>query len=807
MQFFTAIRQDSAYALRTLRRQPGVLATAVLTLGLAIGGNTTMFTVIRAVLIEPLHYREPDRLVRIVDGATPTRFKEMRAAAASFSEIGAYTGIEDLTLSGGAEPEVLKAVHVSAGFLRILGPIPLRGRGFRMDEDAAGGPPVAMISEELWQRRFGGDPQIAGKAAILGATAYTIVGVLPPHFEFPSAGVDVWLTAPTETPALPAKARELSPFLSTFGRLKPKVSLAQGNGELRIIRRRYAAAHPAMLDAKPKSPVELKPMKEDLVSGVHSLLWLLFGAVGFVLLIACANMAGLLLARTASRSREMALRAAIGAARFRLVAQLLAESILLSTAGGVLGVVFAAWSLRAISGISSFPLPRASEIHLDWTVLGFAAVLSLTTGVFFGLAPSLIASRPDLMGVLRASGETASPGPVRRLNLRSALLVGQIGLAVVLLIGAALLLESVIQLRNIDLGFNSPNVLTARVTLPALRYDTDQKKTAFFRELVGHVRSIPGVRGAAVAWYLPMMGVAGTPVQDANMPPLKLNERPIATLIPVMPGYFSTLEIPLRRGRDFSDQDTFESQRVAIVNETLARRFWPGYPARENPVGRHILVGGINPKPAEIVGIAADVHQGLESNIWAETVYTVFTQNPQGAAILAVRTARNPLTLTRAVREQVQALDRDQAIAGVRTMENLVEQAIGQRRLLVPLLASFAGMALLLAVIGIYGVIAFTVTQRKREIGIRRALGAQYGDILRLVIVRGVFLASLGIALGIGGALALTRVMTALLYHVSATDPATFVGIGVVFLLAAMAASYVPARRAAKVDPTAALRV
>jgi predicted permease len=547
-------------------------------------------------------------------------------------------------------------------------------------------------------------------------------------------------------------------------------------------------------------------MKDQLVSGVRSMLWLLFGAVGFVLLIACANLAGLLLARAASRSREMAVRAAIGAARARLVAQLLAESILLSAAGGVLGVLLAAWSLHAIPGITSFALPRASEIRLDGTVLGFAAALSLATGVLFGLAPSLRASRPDLIGVLRASGEAANPAAVRGINLRGMLLVGQIALSVVLLIGAALLLESVVQLRRVDVGFNPVNLLTLRVALPALRYDTDQKKASFFYDLVQRVGSTPGVRGVTAAWYLPMMGSAGTPVQDANKPPLKLNERPIATLVPVTPGYFSTLEIPLRRGRDFTERDTADAQRVAIINETLARRLWPSYPA-ENPVGQRMLVGGINPKAAEIVGVAADVHQGLESNVWPESVYTVFAQNPQGAAVLAVRTTGDPLGFTRAVREQVQALDRDQPIAGVRTMEDMLDLAVGQRRLLAPLLASFAGVAVLLALIGIYGVIAYSVAQRAREMGIRRALGAQHGDILRLVVGQGMVLALAGVTLGMGGAFALTRVMKALLFHVSATDPATFAGIAVVFLLVALAASYIPARRATRIDPMAALRV
>ncbi len=814
MHIVETFSQDIRYGFRTLRSRPAFAATAIVTLALAIGGNTAMFTVVRAVLLQPLQYREPDQLVSMAGGATPERFAEMKAGAHSFTEMGAFTGVEDLALSGGAEPEILKGVHVSAGFLRILAVDPVRGRGFRPEEDAAGGAPVAMISHELWQRRYGGDPQIVGKTATLSATPYTIVGVLPARFQFPAPDVDVWLTAPSESPSIPAKVRALSPYLSLFGRLRPTVSLAQASAELRVIRQQYAMAHPAMLDAKAKTPVEATPMKEELVAGVRSTLWLLFGAVGFVLLIACANIAGLLLARAASRVREMAVRSAIGAARTRLIGQMLAESVLLSAAGGALGVLLAAWSLRAIPELPSFNLPRAGEIRLDGTVLGFAAALSLVTGTLFGLAPALRASLagkpPDLMGVLRTSGEAAnragSRGGPGRLTLRGLLLVGQIALSVVLLIGAALLMESVVQLHRVDLGFNPANLLTARVALPALRYDTDLKKTVFFRDLVRQVGATPGVRGAAAAWYLPMMGSAGTPVQDANQPPLRLNQRPIATIVPVTPAYFATLEIAFRRGRDFAESDTAEAQRVAIINESLARRFWPAYPAGPDPIGRRMLVGGVNPKPAEIVGIVADVHQGLEASPWAETVYLAFAQNTQGSAVLAVRTAGDPLRFTGAVREQVRALDRDQPIAGVQTMEDLVEAAVGRRRLLAPLLGVFAGVALLLALIGIYGVISYSVAQRTREMGIRRALGAQHQDILRLVVGQGLALALAGVAIGIGGAFALTRVMGSLLFHVSATDPGIFAGIGGLFLVVTAAACYVPARRATRIDPMDALR-
>jgi putative ABC transport system permease protein len=805
------IRQDSRYTLRTLRKNPGFAAAAVLMIGLAIGGNTAMFTVIRAVLLKPLDYPGADRLVHLNGGAAPVRFAEMKAAAQSFAGLGAFMDQENVTFAGTGEPETLHGVRVSASFLGILGVEPRVGRGFLPQEDSADGAPVAMISSELWQRRFSSDPEIEGKAMNLNAAAYTVIGVLPPRFHFPFPGVDVWFTNPADTPTIPPKSRALSPFLTLFGRLKPGVSLLQADAEMKVIRRQYAAAHPTMLDAKPKTPVEVTPMKDDLVRDVRTMLWMLFGAVGLVLLIACANVASLLLARASFRSREFAVRAALGAPRSRLVGQLLVESLLLSLAGGALGTLLAAWSLRAIPHLTAFDLPRAAEIHLDWVVLAFAAALSAATGVLFGLAPSLSASRPDLIGVLRTSGATVERGAPRKilagLNARSALSVGQMALSVVLLIGAALLMESVARLRGVDLGFNPANLLTFSVSLPLARYDTDQKKAVFLRDLAGNVGSLPGVRAASASWVLPMMGYPGTPVQDASKPPLKLNERPIAKLLPVTPGYFRTLQIPLRRGRDFDEHDTADAESVAIIDENLARHFWAAYPNGLDPVGQGLIVGGLNPKPVKIVGVVANARQSIEGDTWHDSVYVALAQRPDAFAMVAVRTTGDPLSFTRAVRAQVQALDPNQPIADVQSMNDLVEAEVGQKRLLVILLGSFAAVALLLALIGIYGVIAYSVAHRTQEVGIRRALGAQQSDILRLVIGQGFALALAGILIGLGGAFALTRVMKTLLFGVSATDPVTFAAVALLFLMAALAASYIPARRATRIDPMAALRV
>jgi predicted permease len=787
-----------------MRKNPAFAATAVFTLALGIGANTAIFTVVRAVLLKPLEYPDPDRLVRVSGGSTYPRYDEMRAGARSYNEIGAYfNGLENVTLSGGAAPEVLKQARVSANFLPILGVEPALGRGFRSEEDVRGGPGVAMIGTGLWQRRFGGDPAIVGQTMMLGATPFTIVGVLPAGFQFPFSGVDVWVTRPAE------HLNSASPILAVFARLRPGVTVEQASAELAVLTRQYALAHPGMLDAKPGAPARVTPLKDQLVADVRSMLWMLFGAVGFVLLIACANVASLLLARASSRAREFAVRAAVGAARGRLIGQLLAESVVLASGAGVLGMLLAQWSLRGIGRMTALQLPRIEEIRLDGIVLAFALALSVTTGVLFGLVPSLGASRPDLASVLRAGSGSANPAGSRRVALwfsaRGLLVVGQVALSMVLLIGATLLMESLAHLNRVDPGFNPANLLTMRISLSPTRYDTDQKRAAFFDELVRRVESLPGVRGAAATLTIPMTGFPMTPVQSADQAPLKLNERPFAALQFTTPAYLRTLEIPLRRGREFTARDGLDAAPVALINESFARLFWPAYPNGVDPVGRYILIG-INPRPFEVVGIVADVHQGLDTEPMA-AVYRPWDQTPALSAAFTVRTEGDPLRLVNAVRAQVLAIDRDQAVSDVQTMERVVEASEGQRRLILMLLGLFAGTALVLAVVGIYGAIAYSVSQRTQELGIRRALGAQQFDILRLVMGPGIGLTLEGAGLGIGGAVALTRVMKSLLFHVSATDPLTYAAIGGLFVLVALAASYVPARRATRIDPTAALRV
>ena len=797
-----ALARDLNYAVRTIRQSPVFAVTAVLTIALGIGGSTAIFSLIRGVLLKPLEYRDPDRLVQISGGATPVHFREIRESARSFADIGAFAMQENLTLTGDFPPQVVKAIRVSSGFLDILGTAPVLGRGFLPAEDTTGAPNVAIISAELWQRHFEADPHVVGRTILLSGTPHTVVGVLPVRFQFPFPGLDVWLPQPTESPSFNPQSRALSPFLTVFGRLLPGASLQRGNAEIATIQRRYAIAHPAMLDAKPKSPIRLVPLKEQLVGKIRSTLWMLFGAIGFVLLIACANVASLLLARASARSREFAIRSALGASRRRLAWQLLVESVLLSLAGGFLGLVIAVFCLRGVPHITAIDLPRANDVGADWTVFGFAAALSIGTGLLFGLAPSLSFSRPDATTPLRSRGEAARPGASG--SIRRILVLGQVALSTVLLIGAALLIESVVQLESANPGFRPDGLLTFRVSLPPSRYDTDQKRNTFFAELRAKLEALPGVRGATVAMTLPMTGFAGSPVQDASKPPLRLNQRPIATIQIVTPGYFRTLGIPLMRGRTFSDRDIEENApRSAVIDEGLARQLWPGYPAGVNPVGQRLVIGGTNPHPAEIVGIVGNVHQNIENIGWPGSVYV---PGVLPSAVLAIRTQDNPAQYAAAVRDTVWAMDKDQPISDIKTMEQLMEAQLGQRRLLLALLASFAGAALVLALIGIYGVLSYSVAQRTQEMGIRRALGARNHEIISLVVGQGLRLAVAGVTFGLLSAFGLTRLMRSVLFHVSAADPATYAGVACLFIVAALAASYIPARRATRSEPIAVLR-
>jgi putative ABC transport system permease protein len=817
--FPDTIWQDVRYALRMLRKAPVFAFTAVVTLALGIGGNTAMFTVIHAVLLKPLDYRDPERLVRVSadypkrnlwdTGFTNAVFETTRATTRSFDGLGAFLLSPETTiLSGAGEPEALKTARVSGNFLSVLGVQPLAGRGFLPGEDRPGGPAVAIISSELWQRRFGADPLVAGKVVTLDLTPYTIIGVLPRSFQFPVPGVDVWVTRPAEWSALPSRVWNVVPYLAGFARLKPGISLEQARAGMEVLNRQFAMS--GLGSSTPKLRVE--PLKDQLVQNVRPILWILFAAVGFVLLIACANIASLLLARSSSRSREFAVRAAVGAARGRLVRQLLVESIVLSVFGGIVGVLLAAWVLGAARHINALNLPGVAAIRMDGTVLAFTIALSLGTGVLFGLFPALNVSRPDLADELRESG--AGTGYERPQSLfsaspRSLLVVGQIALSIVLLIGAALLMKSFVRLHNVDPGFNARNLLTAKLALAPVRYNTGLKKEAFFNELLRRVQMVPGVRTAAVAMSLPTTAWIRTNIQIQGQPwEVDPDKWPSIQLQSITPGYFRTLGIPLRRGREFNVRDdTPRAAPAIIINESFARRFWPAYPNGQNPIGQYMREGADKTGWVEIVGIVADVHEGSLRIDAGPEFYVPSIMHPPQTAYLAVRTSEDPLRFVNVVRNHVIAIDPDQPISDVKTMDAVLDATLGERRLTTTLLGSFAGVAVLLAVVGIYGVIAYSVTRRTQELGIRSALGAQQSDIVWLVLRHALNLTLAGIVSGVVGAYALTRVMKNLLFHVSATDPVTFVGIALLFLIVALVAGYIPARRALRVDPMMALRV
>jgi predicted permease len=816
VRFLDNIWLDVRYALRTARKNPAFAATAVIVLALGIGGNAAMFSVIRAVLLKPLPYQDPDRLVHVsVDnprfgtagGAfTALRYEEMRKTARSFAGFGVFSRFtEDMALSGRGDPEMLKGARVSANFLDILGVRPVLGRAFIPEEDTPGGPPVAMISFRLWKRRFAADPKLAGKTALLNAVPYTIVGVLPAGFEFPVPELDVWVPRPAETSALPAHFWPFVATLKGFARLRPGAALEQARAEAGVLNRQYVTANPERLDSGPGAALRLVPLKEQLVADVRPILWMLFGAVGFVLLIACANVASLLLTRSAWRAREFAVRAAIGAARGRLVAQSLAESLVLAGAGGLLGMLLAKWSLAAITSMTAFTVPRAGEIRLDGTVLAFSVAVSCLTGILSGLLPALQSPATNIANLLRESGATAGRAGRAMSNSRSLLVIGQIGLSIVLLIGAALLIESVAKLRSVNPGLQPANLFTARIALSPARYDTNLKILAFFDELLRRADALPGVRGAALALALPQSVAIRTNVQVGEQPEGDVSKWPMCQIQSVTPGYFHLLGIPVRQGREFDERDNRPgAPPVAIVNESFARLFAPG---GDNLVGQVMREGMDRSGWMQIVGIVGDVREaGLAANATPEFYVTPRTHSSRTAYLVA-RTETDPLRLATAIRSQVLAVDRDQPISNIATMDQVIESSMGSRRLTMLLLGLFAAVALLLATVGIYGAIAFSGAQRTQELGIRRALGAQNHDIMWLMLGQGLTLALIGSALGIGGALVLTRVMQGLLFRISPTDPATYITVALLWVVVALAASYIPARRAARIDPAHALRV
>ena len=796
------IWQDLRYGFRMLLKRPGFTAVAMLTLALGIGANTAIFSVVNAVLLRPLPFYQPDRLA-IFYGANrqmgfsgpwavcDTDYPDWKTQSDSFGRIAAFHRmLFNLTEAG--EPERLKAAAVDADLFSLLGVQPALGRTFTAEEEQPGRETVALISNSLWQRRFGSDPETIGRVVKLDGKSHTLIGVLPSFFDFPTQ-TDLW------TP-LVLTSDCSNAFNQVIARLNADVSVRQATEQVGAIFRRLSERHPQR-DAE--SEMTVVPLQESMVSSTRPILLILLGAVSLVLLIACANVANLLLARAAGRAREMAIRRALGASRGRIVRQLLVESVVLSILGGVLGVLFAVWAVDGLVGFLPAGVPRSETIGIDGVVLGFALGASILSGIIFGLAPALHSSKTDLSVSLKEGKRSSSEGRGRR-RVRSALVISEFALAMVLLVGAGLLIKSFIRLIEVKPGFDPNNLLTMNVLLPSSRYTKPAEMTNFYRTVIERFHNLPGVRAAGAVFGLPLgeMGVRGDFTIEGQPPP------PTGVLVSklvVSPDYFRAMAIPLLNGRVFADSDTEKSAQVVIISENMAEMFWPG----EDPIGKRLHPGFRSKPMCTVVGVVGNVHQNGFAKNAPLAIYMPHTQGPVfllNAAAFVVRTENDSQSMLNSFRREVQEVDKELPLYDIRSMEQLVSRSVSEPRFNMVLLAVFSFLALALASVGIYGVMAYSVAERTREIGIRMAMGAQRNDVLKLVLRQGTTLIVVGIGLGLLAAFALTRVMASYLFQVSATDPATFAGIALLLSAVALLACYVPARRATKLDPMVALR-
>ncbi|MEO8426416.1 MAG: ABC transporter permease [Verrucomicrobiota bacterium] len=815
---------DLKFAFRQLLKNPGFTAVAVLTLALGIGANTAIFSVVNAVLLRPLPYPDSERLVWLSErhpnfpamSIAYPNFTDWRTQQTVFEHIGIYNW-GSYNLTGDGDPLRLRGSRISAEALVALRVQPTMGRLFREDEDKPGAPPVLLLSHKLWSSRFGGASDILNRSVTLDGRVWTVIGVMPPDFVFPGQ-LDIWVPVGSMSAESSYQNRGNHPGLLGVARLKPGVTLQQARAEMATIAARLEKQYP---DSNKNCGVRIDPLLENRVgSTVRAALWTILGAVGMVLLIACGNVANLLLARAAARQKEMAVRAALGAVRWRIVRQLLAESLLLALTGGALGVLLANWGLGLILAISREALPRASEIRLDVSVLAFTAVVSLLTGILFGLAPAWQASRPNLQEALR---ETARGMTTVQARLRHALVVGEVALTLLLLIGAGLMLRTFHRLQTLDPGFSHERVISFRLDLPPQKYSTVDQQIIFYQSLVEKLGALPGVQHAGVAYQFPLAHEGWqTSFRIEGQPEPPPGQRPSMELTPVSPDYFPAMSIRLLRGRFFTDADNREHLRgrdltglnegqlrnvglnVIIVDEEFVRRHWPN----EDPIGKRVRLSADAADPGlAVVGVVARVKMDElgEQGGFVQAYLPLWQYGGAGRAVV-IKTALPPETLVPAVRREVQALDPEQPIYDLRTMAAIRHDSLAPQRLNLALLGLFAFVALTLAVIGLYGVLAYAVTQRTREIGIRIALGAQRHDVLGLVVREGVKLTLVGVALGLAGAFGLTRFLTSLLYEVKPSDPLTLLAMPLLLLMVALFACWLPARRAAAVDPIEALR-
>jgi len=800
-----SLLQDFRFGLRMLVKNPAFTMIAVITLALGIGANAAIFSVVNAVLLRPLPYPNAERLMTIWEDHTrrdgperewtsPLGFEDWRDQAKSFDHVVALQGWGP-TLTGQGDPEQLVGALVSHNTFEMLGVAPTLGRSFRPEEDQRGAEGVIIISHGLWQKRFGADPSLVGKTISLNGESRMVVGVMPAGFKFPIiANADVW--RPIQ-PALNAGCQRGCITIRVMARLKPEATEAQARAELNTIAARIEQQFP---DTNSKVGSTLIPLHEFLVGPVKPQMLALLVAVAFVLLIACANVANLLLARSASRATEIAIRASLGAGRLRIARQLLSESLLLAVVGGVVGLLLAFWLVDLLISFSPDGTPRLDEIGIDRRALGYTLAVTMLTGLLFGTAPVWQLFKTDLNQSLRDGGKgLKTAGSGRALSL---LVVAETALALMLLVGAGLLIRSFIQLQRVDPGFNPRNVLTAVVRLPQVVYPERNQIAPFYSQLLDRIKALPGAQSAAVTSSLPLAGFdsdAGFVIEGRPAP--QPNQQPVAWYSSVSPDYFRTMGMRLIAGREFTERDNENAPKVVIISEATARRHFPN----ENPLGKRI--GNGRPDGwIEIVGVTADVkHFGLSQDARV-SMFFPDRQQPSRRMVVVARTAADPTSLISALRGAVSAMDKNLAVSNIITMEEITAQSIGQERFTLLLLGIFAALALLLSMAGIYGVMSYAVAQRTREIGVRMALGAEAGNVLRLVIGQGMLLALIGVGIGLAGSLALSRLMKTMLFGVSATDPLTFIGVGVLLALVALVACYVPARRASKVDPMIALR-
>jgi len=799
---------DVRYAARLQRKNPGFTIVAVIALALGIGANTAIFSVVNTILLRPLPYKDPERLVMVWEDASKQGYPRDTPAAANFvdwrDQNHVFEGMaaisdESFNLTGAGEPERLEGNTVSATLFPLLGVEPHVGRVFTAAEDQPGAQRVVLLSYALWQRRFGGDPNIVGQALTLNGQSHIVVGVMPAQFQFPSTDSQVWVPiAFTQEDA----ANRNRHYLQVVARLKSGVSLAQAQSEMNTVAARLQQQYP---QSNTDLGAAVQSLHEYLVGDIKPALLILLGAVGLVLLIACANVANLLLARAAVRQKEIAVRVALGARRARLIRQFLTESVLLSTLGGLVGLAIAYVGLVLLKAFIPENISQAREISMDLKVLGFTFLVSVATGLIFGLAPAVQAARFNQIDTLKEGGRDAATGGGGK-RLRSVLVTAEVAISLVLLIGAGLLINSFLRLRNVDPGFRAENLLTMKIVLPDTKYERRAQRSAFYTDLIQRVQSLAGVKSVAVTTNLPLyrqgnsisIGIEGQP----DPPPGQ--ERIVVTRI-ISPRYFETMSIPVLRGRELSEQDTDKTPRVVVVSETMARRYWPG----EDVVGKRISVGKIT-KPEDwlqVIGVVKDVRQFELTADPKPQMYLPYRQfGFFDARDLVVKTDVDPASLAATVRKAVWEIDKDQPVSNIQTMENILADSIARQRFSMLLLAIFAAVALVLAGVGIYGVMSYSVAQRTREIGIRMALGAQTGAVLKLAVGYGMKLVLAGLVIGLIAAFALTRVMATLLFGVTATDPATFTLISLLLIAVAVVASYVPARRATKVNPIIALR-